>query len=212
MQGRDRGDAGAIRVGFTVTKKIGNAVVRNCIRRRLREAARQVLPQAGKNGHDYVLVARHQALTMSFEGLVRDLERAIRKLHAPAESSSGPSSASPRKPRPKAGGPSSTRHASDSSNGGDRGDLPDSGPGHMGPVSADPLQVSQSSSGISAAAVSSSAPVLRMDEAHGPVMCPSPAVPNADESIPSSSLMRVSDAHAPALSEAPPAADGGLPA
>ncbi len=88
MQGRDRGDAGEIRVGFTVTKKIGNSVVRNRIRRRLREAVRHVMPEAARPGHDYVLVARHQALSAPFEELVRDLGRALRKLHAPETPSS----------------------------------------------------------------------------------------------------------------------------
>lgn len=83
MQGRDRGDAGAIRVGFTVTKKTGNSVVRNRIRRRLREAVRQVLPAAGRPGYDYVLVAREAALRTPFDALVREMERAVRKLATP---------------------------------------------------------------------------------------------------------------------------------
>ncbi|MFS8035911.1 ribonuclease P protein component [Xanthobacter sp. AM11] len=83
MQGRDRGDQGAVRIGLTVTKKTGNAVVRNRIRRRLREAVRRVLPQDGRPGYDYVLVAREAALHMPFDGLVDDLARAVRKLHAP---------------------------------------------------------------------------------------------------------------------------------
>lgn len=56
------------RVGLTVTKKIGNAVVRNRTRRRLREAARQVLPIAGHAGYDYVLIARATTGGRSFEG------------------------------------------------------------------------------------------------------------------------------------------------
>lgn len=71
MQGRDRGDAGTVRVGFTVTKKTGNSVVRNRIRRRLREAVRRVLPDAGRAGFDYVLVAREAALRTPFETLVQ---------------------------------------------------------------------------------------------------------------------------------------------
>ncbi|QRG07824.1 ribonuclease P protein component [Xanthobacter dioxanivorans] len=83
MQGRDRGDGANVRVGFTVTKKIGNAVVRNRIRRRLREAVRHVLPEAGRPGFDYVLVAREGALRAPFDGLVQDIARAVRKLNAP---------------------------------------------------------------------------------------------------------------------------------
>ncbi|MDI4666084.1 ribonuclease P protein component [Xanthobacter autotrophicus] len=83
MQGRDRGDAGTIRVGFTVTKKTGNAVVRNRIRRRLREAVRRVLPEAGQAGFDYVLVAREAALRTPFDALVREIERSVRKVHTP---------------------------------------------------------------------------------------------------------------------------------
>ena len=79
MQGRDRG----VRVGFTVTKKTGNSVVRNRIRRRLREAVRQVLPKVGHPGFDYVLVAREAALRTPFDSLVSEMERAVRKLHAP---------------------------------------------------------------------------------------------------------------------------------
>ena len=83
MQGRDRGDGADVRVGFTVTKKIGNSVVRNRIRRRLREAVRLVLPEAGRSGFDYVLVAREAALRTPFDSLVSEMERAVRKLHAP---------------------------------------------------------------------------------------------------------------------------------
>lgn len=81
IQGRDRADAGDVRFGLTVTRKTGNAVVRNRIRRRLREVARQVLPEAGRAGHDYVLVARAEALKAPFATLVTDLKRGIAKLH-----------------------------------------------------------------------------------------------------------------------------------
>lgn len=60
------------RFGFTVTRKIGNAVVRNRIRRRLREAVRRAEQHAEK-ATDYVLVARRAALTLQFERLVTDL-------------------------------------------------------------------------------------------------------------------------------------------
>lgn len=86
MQGRDRHDGAGFRLGFTVTKKNGNAVVRNRMRRRLREAARQMLPQIGRDGFDYVLVARSPCLHAPFQTLVRDLERAVTRLHAAKKS------------------------------------------------------------------------------------------------------------------------------
>lgn len=81
LQGRDRRDAGDVRLGFTVTKKVGNAVVRNRIRRRMREVARAVMPASGRTGYDYVMVARPNALHAPYPDLVRDLERAIWRLH-----------------------------------------------------------------------------------------------------------------------------------
>lgn len=90
LQGRDRGDDGAVRIGFTVTKKTGGAVVRNRIRRRLREVARRVLPGRGKPGFDYVLVARAEALRAPFAALVGDLERAVSRVNAPGKPKSRP--------------------------------------------------------------------------------------------------------------------------
>jgi len=66
------------RFGFTVTKKLGGAVVRNRIRRRLREAVR--LAGDGAAGTDYVLVGRHAALTLPFERLVADLRSGLNEL------------------------------------------------------------------------------------------------------------------------------------
>ena len=82
MQALDRHDAAAPRIGFTVTKKTGNSVERNRIRRRLRAAAKNVMSAAGKPGFDYVLVARREALAASFEALIKDLERALKRVHA----------------------------------------------------------------------------------------------------------------------------------
>jgi ribonuclease P protein component len=71
----------ALRVGFTATKKLGNAVVRNRVKRRLREAARAVLPLLGAPGHDYVLIGREATVARPFAQLIDDLKRALRKVH-----------------------------------------------------------------------------------------------------------------------------------
>ncbi len=77
-----RSDAEPPRVGFTVTKKIGNAVVRNRIRRRLREAIRLARGLCTADGHDYVMVARKEALAMPFAELAGEIDRAFAKIHA----------------------------------------------------------------------------------------------------------------------------------
>lgn len=71
----------ALRVGFTATKKLGGAVARNRVKRRLREAARTVLPLLGEKGHDYVLVGREATAERPFVALVDDLKQALRKVH-----------------------------------------------------------------------------------------------------------------------------------
>lgn len=69
-----------VRLGFTVTKKVGNAVVRNRIKRRLRAAAAEILPTHAKSGVDYVIIGRHAALTRSYQDLLGDLKYTLRKL------------------------------------------------------------------------------------------------------------------------------------
>ena len=75
---RDDGDP-AMRVGFTVTKKVGNAVVRNRMKRRLRALAREALPVRGVAGADHVLIGRSGGIQRSFTDLARDLDKALAK-------------------------------------------------------------------------------------------------------------------------------------
>ncbi|HTO41581.1 MAG TPA: ribonuclease P protein component [Rhizomicrobium sp.] len=71
----------AIRIGFTATRKIGGAVIRNRAKRRLRAAAQALLPLYGQPGHDYVLVARSATLTRDYQGLLDDLKAALSQAH-----------------------------------------------------------------------------------------------------------------------------------
>ncbi len=70
------------RLGFTVTKKIGKAVVRNRIRRRFKEAIRLLDPLPARTGHDYVMIARVEALGLAFKSLQADLVRAFSNIDA----------------------------------------------------------------------------------------------------------------------------------
>ncbi|WP_299956841.1 ribonuclease P protein component [uncultured Roseobacter sp.] len=82
MRKRPDEDAQGVRVGYTCSKKVGNAVARNRAKRRLREAARLVLARQGRDGMDYVLIGRRDhTATLPFEQLQADLETALRKLH-----------------------------------------------------------------------------------------------------------------------------------
>lgn len=74
----DRGDQDAPRAGFTVTSKNGNAVIRNRIRRRLREALRVHGAAEMRPGHDYVFVGRADILSASFEMLGDEMARRMR--------------------------------------------------------------------------------------------------------------------------------------
>ncbi|OCW58407.1 ribonuclease P protein component [Hoeflea olei] len=72
------------RIGYTVTKKQGNSVERNRMRRRLKEAVRHIAGVPFKPGHDYVVVARRDTLTAPFDGLVRALAERIAEGGGPA--------------------------------------------------------------------------------------------------------------------------------
>jgi ribonuclease P protein component len=94
LQARDRSDRGPARIGFTVSRKVGNAVERNRVRRRLRELVRLKSGDALRSGHDYVLVGRRAALAADFSDLAADYDRALARIHTMR-----------RKPRPDAGNP-----------------------------------------------------------------------------------------------------------
>ena len=77
---RDRADGDeAMRVGFTVTKKIGGAVVRNRMKRRLRALARELLPAGGTPGADHVLIGREGGIERDFALLRQELSKALEK-------------------------------------------------------------------------------------------------------------------------------------
>jgi ribonuclease P protein component len=72
----------SVRVGFTVSKKVGNAVIRNRVRRRLREIAREVIPDQARPDLDYVLVGRQGALGRDFAVMRQELVEALKRLKA----------------------------------------------------------------------------------------------------------------------------------
>jgi len=79
---RNREDADpAMRVGFTVTKKIGGAVVRNRMKRRLRALAREIVPAKGFAGSDHVMIGRAKGVERDFSLLRAELSRALDGLH-----------------------------------------------------------------------------------------------------------------------------------
>jgi ribonuclease P protein component len=82
LQARDRRDKGPVRIGFTVSRKVGSAVERNRVRRRLRELVRLKSGDALRPGYDYVLIGRRAALSAAFSELAADYDRALARIHA----------------------------------------------------------------------------------------------------------------------------------
>lgn len=86
LQALRRAEAGGARVGFTVSRQVGNAVERNRARRRLREMVR-ISAAAGAGrlypDHDYVLIGRRAALTVPFSEMMQELDAALTRVHAP---------------------------------------------------------------------------------------------------------------------------------
>ena len=90
LQALDRREDGPVRVGFTVSKKVGNAPERNRVRRRLREMVR-LSPAEMRQGYDYVLIGRRAALGLPFERLVEDFMRALNRIHTGKSTGTSPS-------------------------------------------------------------------------------------------------------------------------
>ena len=80
VQARDRRDPGPARIGFTVSRKVGTAVERNRVRRRLRELVKRNGPPFLRPHCDYVLVGRRAALGRSFDTMLDDLQSALKRL------------------------------------------------------------------------------------------------------------------------------------
>jgi ribonuclease P protein component len=96
LQARARTDTGPPRVGFTVSKKVGNAVERNRVRRRLREIVRLSDAARFRPGNDYVVVGRRPALNEPFARLIEDLRQALERIHQQRRA--------PDRPAPRRGG------------------------------------------------------------------------------------------------------------
>jgi ribonuclease P protein component len=103
LQARARDAEGPVRIGFTVSRKVGNAVERNRVRRRLREVVRLHCRLGAQNpgvsgaqpGHDYVLIGRRAALDLPFERLVEHFHSALRRIHAGARGANRPADLKP---------------------------------------------------------------------------------------------------------------------
>ncbi|RZJ04814.1 MAG: ribonuclease P protein component [Brevundimonas sp.] len=96
VQRLDRADGDlTVRVGFTATRKVGGAVIRNRAKRRLREAARALVPHLATPGSDYVFIARMGTADRPWERLLDDVKSALTRLATPRPS---PKNAQPAEP------------------------------------------------------------------------------------------------------------------
>lgn len=82
LQARRRSEGDGVRVGFTVSRQVGNAVQRNRVRRRLRELVRQAPAGSLRAGYDYVLLGRRPALEVPFGKMMQELGTALDRIHA----------------------------------------------------------------------------------------------------------------------------------
>ena len=89
LQARRRAEDGPARVGFTVSRQVGNAVERNRVRRRLRELVKTTGGSALRTGHDYLLIGRRTALVAPFGDMIDEFARALRRVHAARQAPSG---------------------------------------------------------------------------------------------------------------------------
>lgn len=72
-----------VRFGYTASKLIGNAVIRNQAKRRLREAVRELAPLYAKNQHDYVVIAKKEISQATYDTILLDLKFCLKRIHAP---------------------------------------------------------------------------------------------------------------------------------
>jgi ribonuclease P protein component len=93
VQSRARGDDGPVRIGFTVTKKVGTATERNRVRRRLRELVKRLDVISMRPHSDYVLVGRRAALTRDFATMLDDLRSALHRLERQGQDARRPQAA-----------------------------------------------------------------------------------------------------------------------
>lgn len=78
LKGKNASDF--LRIGFTVSKKVGNAVIRNLAKRRLRQASKSLLLEYGKNHHDYVIIAKREIKDATYEDILRDLKFCLKRI------------------------------------------------------------------------------------------------------------------------------------